>query len=73
MNILNNSDKVLQTPAPSVYITELGDSAVHLVALPYCTVENYWDVFWGLRGEIKKQLSENGYKAPFQQRVITQA
>lgn len=72
MTILKNSNKVLQTPAPSVYITDLGDSAVHLIALPYCTVEDYWDVFWGLRGEIKKQLGENGFEAPFQQRVITQ-
>lgn len=71
MNILNNSNKVLKDPAPSVYITDLGDSAVHLTALPYCTVEDYWDVFWGLRGEIKKQLGKNGFKAPFPQRVLT--
>lgn len=72
MNILKNSDKVLQDPAPSVYVTNLGENAVELMALPFCTVEDYWDVFWGLRGEIKKQLSAAGYEAPLPQRVITQ-
>jgi len=39
--------------------------------LPYTTVANYWDVFWGLRGEIKKALGEQGFEAPFPQRVYT--
>lgn len=72
LNILKSSDIVLQDPAPSVYVTNLGENAVELVALPYCTVADYWDVFWGLRGEIKKALGDAGYEAPFPQRVITQ-
>lgn len=72
LNILKTSDKVLQTPAPSVYVTNLGESAVELTALPFCTVENYWDVYWGLRSEIKKQLGAAGFEAPLPQRVVTQ-
>jgi len=71
LNVLKNSKLVLQDPAPSVYITNLGDSSVELLALPYTTVANYWDVFWGLRGEIKKALGEQGFEAPFPQRVYT--
>lgn len=71
LNILKESPLVLQEPMPSVYITNLGDSSVEFLALPYCTVENYWDVFWGLRGEIKKQLGEAGYEAPFKQVVYS--
>jgi len=67
--ILNESPLVLQDPKPSVYITNLGESSVEFLALPYCTVENYWDVYWGLRGEIKKKLGEAGYAAPFKQVV----
>lgn len=70
LNILKSSDVVLQDPAPSVYVTELTNNAVQLTALPFTTVENYWDVFWGLRGEIAKQLGDAGYEAPFEQRVI---
>jgi len=72
LNILQSSKLVLQDPAPSVYVTNLGESSVEMVALPFCTVEDYWDVFWGLRAEIKKQLGEAGYEAPFKQVVYNE-
>jgi len=46
-------------------------SNIELMALPYTTVADYWDVFWGLRGEIVKQLGDAGFEAPFEQRVVT--
>lgn len=71
MDVLKNSSKVLQTPAPSVYVTELGENGVKMIALPYTTVEDYWDVFWGLRGEIKKALGAAGFEAALPQRIVT--
>lgn len=71
LNILKNSPIVLQDPAPSVYVTELTTSNIQLTALPFTTVADYWDVFWGLRGEIVKQLGDAGFEAPFEQRVVT--
>ncbi len=70
MDVLTSSDKVLKDPAPSVYVTELTNNNIQLTALPFSTVEDYWDVFWGLRGEIAKRLGEAGYEAPFEQRVV---
>ncbi|MFK7756352.1 MAG: mechanosensitive ion channel family protein [Flavobacteriales bacterium] len=71
LDLLKNSPLVLQDPAPSVYVTELGENNVQFLALPYSTVENYWDVFWGLRGDIKNALGAAGYQAPYPQRVVT--
>jgi small conductance mechanosensitive channel len=71
LNVLQSSDKVLQDPAPSVYGTELNSSSIQLTALPFSTVADYWDVYWGLRGEIAKNLGEAGFEAPFEQRVVT--
>ncbi len=71
MAILENSPLVLQDPAPSVYVTELTENNVQFLALPFSTVENYWDVFWGLRGEIKNKLGDAGFEAPYPQRVVT--
>ncbi len=71
LNVLKNSDKVLQTPAPSVYTTDLAENGVKMVALPYTTVEDYWDVYWGLRGEIKKALGAAGFEAALPQTVVT--
>lgn len=69
LDILRESALVLQDPKPSVYITNLGESSVEFLALPYCTVDDYWDVYWGLRAEIKRKLGEAGYEAPFKQVV----
>ena len=71
LNLLKKSDKVLQEPAPSVYVTELGENSVKMVALPFTTVEDYWDVFWGLRGEIKKALGDAGFEAAHPQTIVT--
>ncbi len=71
LNILKNSPKVLPSPAPSVYVTELTENNVQFLALPFSTVEDYWDVYWGLRGEIKKALGDAGFEAPYPQRVVT--
>lgn len=71
LNVLKKSDKVLETPAPSVYTTDLGENGVKMVALPFTTIEDYWDVFWGLRGEIKKALGEAGFEAALPQTIVT--
>jgi len=70
LHILENSPVVLQEPAPSVYVTELTNNNIQLTALPFTTVEDYWDVYWGLRSTIVKKLGEAGYEAPFEQRVV---
>ena len=40
-----------------------------MIALPYTTVENYWEVFWVLREDIKDTLGKNGFELPFEHRV----
>lgn len=70
LNVLKSSSYVLQDPAPSVYVTELTNTNIQLTALPFTTVADYWEVFWGLRGEIVKALGDAGYEAPYEQRVI---
>lgn len=70
LNVLKNSPLVLQDPAPSVYVSELTNSNIQFVALPYTTVADYWDVYWGMREEIVKALGAAGYDAPHEQRVV---
>ena len=70
MDIMKESPYVLDDPAPSVYVTDLTNNNIKLLALPFTTVENYWDVFWGLRGKIVKRLGEAGFEAPYEHRII---
>jgi len=70
LDILKASPIVLQDPAPSVYVTNLTNNNIELTALPFTTVADYWDVFWGLRADIVRQLGEAGFEAPYEQRVV---
>lgn len=71
MDVLQNDKNVLKDPAPRVAVNNLGENAVELVALPYSSVEGYWDVYWDTRQKIVEALGSKGYEAPLPQRVIT--
>lgn len=71
LNELKNDSNVLDTPAPRVAVNNLGENGVELLALPYSTVEGYWDVYWDTRQKIVEALGNAGYEAPLPQRVVT--
>ena len=71
MAVLESDTNVLQDPAPRVGVNNLGESAIELVALPYSTVDGYWDVYWDTRQKIVEALGKAGYEAPLPQRVVT--
>lgn len=71
MDVLKGDANVLKDPAPRVAVNNLGQSAVELVALPYSSVEGYWDVYWDTRQKIVQALVDAGYDAPYQQTVVT--
>ncbi|MBX2844819.1 MAG: mechanosensitive ion channel [Saprospiraceae bacterium] len=73
LGVLKNSPLVMDDPAPSVYTSDLTENGVQFIALPFVKEENYWDVFWGLRGEVATALGKAGFDAPVPQRVIKQA
>ncbi|MDV7188528.1 mechanosensitive ion channel [Lutibacter sp. TH_r2] len=71
MNVLENDENVLKDPKPRVAVNNLGENAIELIALPYSSVEGYWDVYWDTRQKIVEELGKSGYEAPFPQRVVT--
>ncbi len=71
MGVLENDPKVMKDPAPRVAVNNLGDSAVELLALPYATTDDYWDVYWDTRQKIVEALGQAGFAPPYPQRVIT--
>ena len=71
MDVLQKDENVLKDPAPRVGVNNLGESAIELVALPYSSVEGYWDVYWDTRQKIVEALGKAGYEAPLPQRIVT--
>lgn len=70
LEVLNNDSNVLKDPQPRIAVNNLGKDGVELLALPYSSVEGYWDVYWDTRQKIVEALGAAGYEAPFQQRVV---
>jgi small conductance mechanosensitive channel len=58
---------VLDEPAPSVAVVELGDSSVNLAVRPWCTPEDYWTVYADIFEQGKEALDAAKITIPFPQ------
>jgi small conductance mechanosensitive channel len=70
LNTVSKNEKVLKDPACAVGVNALADSSVNLLVMPWCKSEDYWDVYFGVREEIKKALDANQIVIPFPQRDV---
>jgi small conductance mechanosensitive channel len=71
--MLVSNPKVLKDPAPSINVSELADSSVNLAVRPYCTPEDYWDVYFWTIENTKLTLDAANIEIPFPQRVLHQS
>ena len=69
-SIIDADDRILKDPAPTIAVSELGDSSVNFVVRPWTTTGDYWDVYFALTEAIKKQFDSNGISIPFPQRDV---
>lgn len=69
-DVMAKNGKILKDPSPAIGVNALADSSVNLLVMPWCKVEDYWDIFFGLREDIKKALDENSISIPFPQRDV---
>ena len=72
MQVLANNSQVLKDPAPSVNVSELADSSVNFAVRPWSTVEDYWDVYFGITEEVKEALDAAGIEIPYPHSVEIQ-
>lgn len=70
LEVMQNDEKVLTTPAPFVGVSSLADSSVNLAVRPWCANENYWDVYFGIMEKSKNALDANNISIPFPQRDV---
>ncbi len=68
---LTNSDKrILEDPATTVAVAELGDSSVNLIVRPWVKTDEYWDVRLDLIENIKLTFDEKSISFPYPQQDI---
>jgi len=62
--------RVRQDPAPVVFVTGLGDSAINLSLRIWVATPDFWPVTFAFTELAKERLSEAGIGIPFPQRVV---
>lgn len=62
--------RVRQDPAPAVFVTGLGDSAINLSLRVWVATADFWPVTFAFTEQAKESLSEAGIGIPFPQRVV---
>lgn len=65
--IVTGDARTLSDPAPTLAVSELGDSSVNLIVRPWCGKDDYWDLRWHLTRTIKEELEAGGCRIPFPQ------
>ena len=69
-DVLESHPLVLDDPAPSIKVHNLGESSVDLKLFPWTETENYWDVSWDLTRQVKEGFDAAGVSIPFPQRDV---
>ncbi len=62
--------RCLGDPEPAIFVGELGESSVNLFCRPWVATDDYWDVYWGLTGQVKERFDAEGISIPFPQRDV---
>lgn len=68
--VLKAHEKVLDDPAPTILLMELGDSSVDFAVRPWVKSEDFWVVRSDLLEQLKAELEQAGCSIPFPQRDV---
>jgi len=65
--VLKADTRVLNDPAYTVAVLELGDSSVNFAVRPWVKTSDYWPVLFDITENIKLSFDNNGISIPFPQ------
>jgi small conductance mechanosensitive channel len=65
--IVSEDDRILKDPAPTVAVSELGDSSINFVVRPWVKTSDYWPVYFAITEKVKLTFDQEGISIPFPQ------
>lgn len=68
--IVAAEDRILDEPACTIAVSELGGSSVNFVVRPWVATADYWAVWFDLTETIKKRFDQEGIAFPFPQQDV---
>ena len=66
-DIINHNNKILKTPKPIVGVAEHLDSGINIAVKVWCSVDNYWNLYYEMQETVKMEFDKNGISIPFNQ------
>lgn len=69
-DILKANPLVLDDPASTVGVLELGDNSVNFAVRPWVKTPDYWDAYFQITEAVKQRFDEAGLSIPFPQRDV---
>lgn len=67
MRLLEEDERVLKDPAPTVDVAALADSSVNFYVRPWVNASDYWGVYLDMQEKVKKAFDAEGVSIPFPQ------
>jgi small conductance mechanosensitive channel len=67
---MNAEESVIDSPAPEVFVTSLGDSSVNLNMRCWVKTDDYWPALFAISKSAKVDLDKAGISIPFPQRDV---
>jgi small conductance mechanosensitive channel len=68
--VLAADERILKDPAPTIGVLALAESSVNFAVRPWVKTSDYWDVFFAIQENIKKQFDAEGIRIPFPQQDV---
>ena len=69
-DILAKDDRILEDPAPTIGVLELGDNSVNFAVRPWVKTEDYWGAYFDFTETVKRRFDEEGISIPYPQRDV---
>ena len=63
-DILDKEPRILKDPMPTIGLIEMANSSMNFAFRAWVKVEDYWDLFFELREQIKIRFDEAGVTMP---------
>lgn len=64
-DLLSSDSRILEEPAPVVFLKELNDSSVDILVRAWTSYENYWDVYYSFNERVYERFNSVGISFPF--------
>ena len=69
-DILAKDDRILEDPAPTIGVLELGDNSVNFAVRPWVKRDDYWGAYFDVTETVKRRFDEEGISIPYPQRDV---